>query len=48
MINFMLYDLKIIINKLNFKLKTFMLLNFYLINVASMNPTTPKTTKDAV
>ena len=48
MINFMLYNLKIIINNLDFKLKTFMLSNFCSTNITSTNPTTPKTAKDAV
>ena len=44
----MLYDLKIIINNLNFKLKTFTLLNFYSISIISTNLNIPKTTKNAI
>ena len=48
MIGFMPYNLKIMINNLDFKLKTLTLSSFCLINAASTNPTTSKTTKDAV
>ena len=44
----MLYDSKIIINNLNFKFKTFTPSSFYLTNVASTNPITSKTAKNAV
>ena len=47
-INFMLYDLEIIINNLNFKLKTFILSSFYLINITSMNLIISKTAKNAI
>ena len=42
------YNLKIIINNLDFKLKTFMLSNSCSTNIASINPITFKTTKNAV
>ena len=48
MIDFMLYDPKIIINNLNFKLKTFTSSNFYSINIVSTNPIIPKTAKNAI
>ena len=44
----MLYDSEIIINNLDFRFKTFTLLNFYLINIAFMNLITSKTTKNVV
>ena len=44
----MLYNLEIMINNLDFRLKTFMLLNFYLINVASMNSIMLKIVKNVV
>ena len=47
-IGLMLYDLKIVINSLDFRFKTFMLLSFYLINIASTNPIMPKIAKDVV
>ena len=47
-IDFMLYNLKIIINNLDFKFKTFMLSNSYLTNITSMNPIIPKTVKNAI
>ena len=47
-INFMLYNLKIIINTLDFRFKTFTLLNFYPTNIASTNPIMPKTAKNAI
>ena len=47
-IGFMLYNLKIIINNLDFKLKIFTLSNSYPTNVVSTNLITPKITKDAV
>ena len=45
---FMPYNPKIMINSLNFKLKIFTLLSFYSTNVASTNPTMPKTVKNVV
>ena len=48
MIDLMLYNLKIIINSLDFRLKTFILSSFCPTNVTSINPIIPKTTKDAV
>ena len=42
------YNLKIIINNLDFKFKIFTLLNFCLINVTSMNPIIPKIAKNVV
>ena len=45
---FMLYDLKIIINNLDFRLKTFMLSNSCLTNAASMNLIMSKTAKNIV
>ena len=47
-IDFMLYNLEIMINNLDFKLKTFTSSSFYLTNVASTNPITPKIAKNAV
>ena len=47
-INFMLYNLKIMINSLDFKSKTLTPSNSYLINVAFMNLIIPKIVKDAV
>ena len=44
----MLYNPKIIINSLDFRFKTFTLSNSCLTSIASTNPTTPKTTKNAV
>ena len=44
----MLYDPKIMINSLDFRLKTLTLSNSHPTNTASTNLTTPKTTKDAV
>ena len=44
----MLYDFKIMINNLDFRFKTFMLSSFCLINIASTNPITFKTAKNAV
>ena len=48
MTGFILYNLKIIINNLDFKFKTFTLSNSHSINIVSTNPTTSKTTKNAV
>ena len=48
MINFMLYNLEIMINNLDFRFKTFMLLSFCLTNIAFTNPTISKTAKDVV
>ena len=48
MIGFMLYDPKIMINSLDFRPRTFTLLNSCLINAASTNPITSKTAKDAI
>ena len=47
-INFMLYNLKIMINNLNFKLKILTLSSFCPTNTAFTNPITLKTAKDAV
>ena len=47
-IDFMPYNLKIMINNLDFKFKTFTPSNSHLTNIASMNPTTFKTAKNAV
>ena len=46
--DFMLYNLKIIINNLNFRFKTLTSLNSCPTNIASTNLTTSKTTKNAV
>ena len=47
MINPMLYNLKIIMNNLNFKFKMYTPSNFYSINVVFMNLNIPKTAKNA-
>ena len=44
----MLYNLKIMINVLNFKFQMFIIPNFYLINIIFINPNTFKIAKIAV